>query len=125
MGRQKGEIGVAHHIECLGLQTYGRERIEPGFVMRKPVFRYEPATAIHELEVPALLGLLLRDAHDANTVIDRHDPMLLDKELDQLLVEYGPLIWPEPGQGSRDHLRKPQEGTRYPADLIYPRDNTT
>ena len=92
--------------------------------MRKPVFRYEPVTALHEFELAALLGLLLRNAHNANTVIDLHDPTLLDKELDQLLVEYGPLIWPKPGQGSRDHLRKPQEGTRYPADLIYPRDST-
>lgn len=95
------------------------------YVRRRPVFRYEPVFALSEIELPALFGQLLRDEHEKNTVVNRNDPTLLDKELDQLLVEYGPLIWPQPGEGSRDHLREPQEGTQYLADLIYPRDSAT
>jgi hypothetical protein len=41
------------------------------------------------------------------------------------LQEYGPLIWPQPVDGSREHLREAQAGSLYESDLIYPRDVDT
>jgi hypothetical protein len=75
---------------------------------------------VYQVELPVLFGRLLRDESPA---FDRNTPNLFEEELDDLLQEYGPQIWPEFGAGSRDHLRKPREGTRYTSDLVYPRDH--
>jgi hypothetical protein len=114
--------GVTDHIESLGLRTYTKERKDAKAIRSRPVFRHEPVLILYRVELPALFGRLVRDERDEKNVFSRTDPNLFDKELDELLVVYGPLIWPQPGEGSRDHLREPQEGTNYPSDLIYPKD---
>jgi hypothetical protein len=117
-------MGMAHHrkgpndfIESLGLQTYGKERTDPNYIARKPTFKHKAVNALYKVELQALFGRLHRDG------LDRSDPDLFSEELDELLAEYGHLIWPEPGHGKRDHLREPQEDTKYPRDLVYPRDS--
>jgi hypothetical protein len=72
--------------------------------------------------LPSLFGILCRDE---GSVLSRDDPTLLNAELDQLLQEYGPLIWPHPSEGSRDHLHAAQIGTLYETDFVYPRDAST
>ncbi|CAO2648042.1 Nn.00g089640.m01.CDS01 [Neocucurbitaria sp. VM-36] len=111
--------GITEYVELLGLQTYGKERRDPGFARRRPVFSYAPVIELHKLELPALLGLLHRNE---GITLDRGDKNLFDEELETLLKKFGPLVWPEPGQGNRDHLRMPQEGTLYTSDIVYPRD---
>lgn len=111
-----GYTSVIHYIESLGLQTYGKEK-----TVKRPIFKYEPLNKLYKNELPALFGLLLRD--DGAT-LHRKDPNLFENELDGLLREYGPQIWPEPGHGSRAHLREAKQGTRYTIDVVYPRDST-
>lgn len=107
--------GVHARIEALGLQTYN----DPSSTVRNPaVFHFEPVIKLYKLEIPALFGRLMRDAHE----LDREDPNLFDGELEQVLLKFGPLIWPEPGKGSREHLRTAQAGTLYEADLAYSHD---
>jgi hypothetical protein len=120
--RSHGNRTLLQHIESLGIQTFGKERENPNFVVRRIVLNYHPLLKLCRVELPVLFGRLLRDE---GTVLDRYNPNLFDDELDSLLAEYGPLIWPDPGTGSRDHLRDPQKGTLYTSDLIYPRDLTT
>jgi len=114
--------GVNDYIEALGLQTYGIERHDPHAVVRRPSFKFQPVIDLYKRELPALYGRLLRDE---GTLLDRHDPNLFDKELDDILISLGERIWPRPGNGSRVHLRKPDPSTRYPDHLIYPRDAST
>jgi hypothetical protein len=59
---------------------------------------------------------------DEDIFLERTDPNLFGAELSELLEDYGPLIWPVPEQGPRDHLLTPQADSLYPAELIYPRD---
>jgi hypothetical protein len=75
---------------------------------------------VYRVELPVLFGRLLRDE---SPILNRDNPLLFEEELDDLLQEYGPQVWPELGAGSRDHLREPQEGTPYTSDLVYPRDH--
>jgi hypothetical protein len=125
MGRARpSRLGPIDYVESLGLQTFGREREDPSHIVRKPIFTYEPVIALYKVELQALSGRFIRDKKQG-TLLDRSSTNLFSEELDVLLANYGPLIWPEPGRGSRRHLREPQEGTRYPHDLIYPRDSAT
>ena len=111
--RLSRDTGVHAQIERLGLQTYKASETRP----TRPIFKYEPVIQFYKLEIPALFGILQRDG------LDREDPMLFDEDLDKLLQEYGPRIWPIHGEGSREHLRVAQPNTLYEADLVYPRDS--
>ncbi|KAF9697244.1 hypothetical protein EKO04_004786 [Ascochyta lentis] len=110
------KVRVSELLETLGLRNHSTS----GYQAR-PVFHYEPLLKLYKLEIPSLFGVLLRDE---GVFLDRADPNLFDAELEDLLTELGPLIWPLPGQGLRDHLLNPVKGSRYPADLMYPRDST-
>ncbi|KAF1947616.1 hypothetical protein EJ02DRAFT_333514, partial [Clathrospora elynae] len=79
--------------------------------------KHELLKMLFNIELADLLGRLLRDE---GTVLDAADPELFDHELDDLLQEYGPSIWPELGQGNRDHLCQPRPYIRYASDLVYP-----
>jgi hypothetical protein len=59
------------------------------------VFESEPVNRLQRLEISALFGILCRDE---GIVLNRNDPLLLDEELDKLVLEFGPLIWPKPGE---------------------------
>lgn len=109
------DTGVHAHLELLGLQSLNEAS---GTFTRRASFEYAPVLRLYRLEVPALFGILQRDG------LDRGDPNLLDVELDNLLEDVGPLIWPAPGDGSREHLRKPDRDTLYKVDLVYPRDGS-
>jgi hypothetical protein len=109
-------MGVTELLESLGLRDYGNSNYQA-----RAVFKFEPLLRLYRLEIPSLFGLLLRDE---GISLDRADPNLFEADLDELLKEYGPLIWPSPGQGCRDHLLTPDEGSRYTSDLVYPKDNT-
>lgn len=100
--------------ESLGFKNHGN----PSHRTRA-VFHYEPLLRLYKLEIPSLFGRLMRDE---GILYDRSNPNLFQTELEELLSGLGPLIWPDPGQGPRDHLLEPVEGSRYPSDLIYPRD---
>lgn len=111
----RADRGIHEYVELLGLQTYGHEEVK-----RRPVFRSKPVIELYKTELTLLFGLLHSDQGAAH---DRNDPLLFDQELNTLLKTFGPQIWPELGQGSRGHLLKPQVGTLYTSDLVYPRDN--
>lgn len=106
--------GVAETLESLGLKDHGTS----GYRARA-VFHYEPLLRLYKLEIPSLFGRLMRDQ---GIFLDRADPDLFHTELEELLADLGPLIWPVPGQGPRDHLLMPVEGSRYTSDIVYPRD---
>lgn len=108
------KIGVAEILESLGLKDHGTS----GYQARA-VFHYEPLLRLYKLEIPSLFGRLIRDE---GIFLDRADPDLFQTELDELLTELGPLIWPLPGQGPRDHLLKPVAESRYTSDLVYLKD---
>ncbi|KAF1842121.1 uncharacterized protein K460DRAFT_398191 [Cucurbitaria berberidis CBS 394.84] len=110
---------IADRLELLGLQTCDKKRQDHSLATRRPVFRYEPVITLYYTELSSLSSLLLREEV---TNLDRFDPHLFDNELGKLLETYGPLIWPETGEGNRLHLLMPQEGTLYESDLVYPRD---
>lgn len=110
------KVGVTELHESLGFRDYGGSGHRT-----RAVFHYEPLLRLYKLEVPSLFGRLLRDE---GILLDRTDAQLFDAELDELLDEFGPLIWPLPGLGPRDHLLEPNEGSRYTSDLVYPRDKT-
>ncbi|KAF2176623.1 hypothetical protein K469DRAFT_755566 [Zopfia rhizophila CBS 207.26] len=112
--------GVIEYIEALGLRTYGKETVDPTLVIRRPVFNHVSVLRLYKIEIPHLFAKLIRD--DGKTM-DREDKNLFDKELDEVLEELGPQIWPEPGSGDRSHLRDAEPGTKYPSDLVYPRDS--
>lgn len=101
------KIGVTGILESLGLKDHGTS----GYQARA-VFHYEPLLKLYKLEIPSLFGRLIRDE---GIFLDRADPNLFQTEL-------GPLIWPLPGQGPRDHLLKPVAESRYTSDLVYPKD---
>lgn len=107
-------IGVTEILETLGLKDHSTSRQRT-----RAVFVYEPLLRLYKLEIPSLFGLLLRDE---GTFLDRDDPALFQVELEKLLIEFGPRIWPLPGQGPRDHLLKPSESSLYTSDLVYPKD---
>ncbi|KAL5120728.1 hypothetical protein ACEQ8H_001477 [Pleosporales sp. CAS-2024a] len=79
----------------------------------------DPSWARAVFKHPAVIQLY-RLIRDRGTVFDRKDPNLLDDELDALLRKFGPLIWPHPAEGNRNHLLVAETGTLYEADLIYP-----
>ncbi|KAH7077600.1 hypothetical protein BKA63DRAFT_489165 [Paraphoma chrysanthemicola] len=106
--------GVYAHIEALGLKTYNDR-----YRTARAKFNYLPVKRLYTLEIPHYFGILCRDG---GTVLSRDDPTLFDQEFDQLLQEYGPLIWPQPHGRNREHLCDAKAGTLYEADLIYPRD---
>lgn len=109
-------MGVTEILEALGLKDYGTSGHRT-----RAVFHYEPLLKLYKLEIPSLFGRLLRDE---GILLDRADPNLFQVELGELLAEFGPLIWPTPGQASRDHLLKPQKDSRYRSDIVYPRDES-
>ncbi|KAF2267959.1 hypothetical protein CC78DRAFT_613653 [Lojkania enalia] len=111
--------GVIEHVEALGLRTFGKEVEDPRIIVKRPVFTNKAVLQLYKTEIPSLFGRLLRDE---GASLDREDPSLFNSELDKLLVEFGPQIWPQPGRGDRSHLRKPAKGTLYPSNLVYPRD---
>lgn len=90
---------VHTELERLGLRVYNRDPTPT-----RPVFKHHALLRLDRLEISSLFGILLRDE---GSVLSREDPNLFDKELDKVLEEFGPLVWPIPGQGSRDHLRQP------------------
>ncbi|KAF2026177.1 hypothetical protein EK21DRAFT_39146, partial [Setomelanomma holmii] len=107
------------HIEALGWRTYNN----PDGVVNRPIFKFEPIIRLYKVELSHLFGILLRDE---GAVLNREDPMLFDKELEKLLHEYGPLVWPHPENDNRNrqHLRDAQAETLYEQGLMYPRDVT-
>lgn len=115
--RKAGHGSVHTEMECLGLRTYNTKTCAT-----RAVFKHSGVLRLYKLELPSLFGVLLRDE---GIIISREDPQLFDKELDKLLrEEFGPLIWPEPSKGNREHLLEARFGTLYESDLIYPRDDT-
>lgn len=102
-------------LERLGFRDYGSSKLKA-----QAVYQYEPLVNLYKFEIPSLFGRLLRDE---DIFLDRADPELFDPELEELLQEYGPLIWPAPGQGRRDHLLFPQADSGYTSELIYPEHN--
>lgn len=112
-------IRIVENIEALGLRTSGKELENPSAVVKPSIFTYAPVNELYRIKIPALCVRLL---HDEGTTLDRDDPNLFDAELNEILQLLGPKIWPKPSSGSRDHLRKPEEGSRYPLELVYPRD---
>lgn len=106
-------------IEALGLRTFGRELENPKMVIKRPVFLHKAVLQLYKIEIPALFGLLLRDE---GISLERYDANLFDKELEDILRNLGPKIWPDPRIGKRDHLRQPKKGTLYHSELVYPRD---
>jgi hypothetical protein len=105
---------IHKHLEGLGLRTYNNEHHS-----NRAIFKYKPVIQLYRVELLALVGILCRDE---GSVLHREDPELFDDELDKLLEEFGPLIWPKPGEGNRDHLCEAQAGTSYEIDLVYPHD---
>jgi hypothetical protein len=110
-------MGIHDEIEGLGLRVYNNNSSKS--TTTRPVFKDADVLRLYRLEIPALFGILLRDE---GSVLNREDPNLFDEELDKVLEEFGPLVWPMPGGGSRDHLRVPQEDTLYTKELFYPQD---
>jgi hypothetical protein len=111
--RSDVHVGVHALIRALGLRDYsnrGQSRV---------VFESEPVNRLYRLEISALFGILCRDE---GIVLNRHDASLFDEELDELLLQFGPPIWPKPGEGDPSHLHEAQAGTAYNTDLWYPRD---
>lgn len=104
MSRVSRETGVHAHLKALGLRTQNT-----GATLTRPVFASKVVLRLYREEVGALFGILCRDG------LDREDPNLFDAELDALLADLGPLIWPKPGEGDRQYLRDD-------SDLEYPRD---
>ncbi|KAF2473176.1 uncharacterized protein BDR25DRAFT_341326 [Lindgomyces ingoldianus] len=111
--------GVIDYIEALGLRTFGKEVEDPTVIVKRPKFNNEYVRRLYKIELLALWGLLLRDE---GTTLDRDDPDLFDEELDDVLEEYGPRIWPKSASANRSHLRTPHPGSLYPKELVYPRD---
>jgi hypothetical protein len=103
--RASRETGVHAHLQSLGLQT-----LNSATQLTRPIFASKAVTRLYRVEIGALFGIL------SHKKLDRDDPMLFNAELDALLVEYGPLIWPKPGEGDRQCLRDDSE-------LEYPRDS--
>ncbi|KAJ8112046.1 hypothetical protein OPT61_g5499 [Boeremia exigua] len=101
------------------LETLGFKHHSTSVTRRRAIFHYEPLLRLYHIEIPSLFGLLLRDE---GIFLDRADPTLFQIELEQMLTELGPLIWPSHGRGRRDHLLQSTEGSRYTSDLVYPRD---
>lgn len=115
-------MSVHEQIEALGLRTYGKEREDPNHIPRRVILKYEPVIQLYKEELATLAERLQREQGEQAYYED--DPKLFDKELDTLLAEYGPKIWPRPELGSREHLRSPKKNTRYMSDLVYPRDSS-
>lgn len=113
-------IGVHAQIERLGLRIYNNAGNQ--HKATRPVFKYEPVKRLYHDEVQSYFAILW--LHECS-VLSRENPVLFDEELDEVLREYGPLIWPHPRYGNRAHLREAQVGTLYESDLIYPRDADT
>jgi hypothetical protein len=112
--KHKRDTGVHAQLKALGLRTCNSEQ-QPA----RAVFEAEAVNRLYKHEISALFGILCRDQ---GTVLDRNDPLLFDKDLDKLLIEFGPLIWPRLGEGDRKHLHEAQAGTTYDTNLSYPRD---
>ena len=107
---------VSEVLKCLGFRDYGSS-----IPQAHKVYHYSPLIDLYKYEIPSLFGRLLRDE---GIFLDRTDPTLFEAELSELLENYGPLIWPVPGQGPRDHLLTPQADNLYPVELMYPRDKS-
>jgi hypothetical protein len=80
--------GVAETLESLGLKDHGTS----GYRARA-IFYYEPLLKLYKLETPSLFGRLMRDE---GIFLDRADLNLFKTELEELLTEFGPMIWPGP-----------------------------
>lgn len=111
--------GPTDSIVALGWLTCGREVEDPTAVVRRPKFDHPAIKHLYKIEITHLFARLFLD--DGKT-LKRDDPLLFEKELDDLLAEYGPKIWPEIGKGDRSHLRQADEDSYYPADLVYPKN---
>lgn len=106
VSRISHETGVHAHLKALGLRT-----LNTSALLTRPVFASKSVHRLYREEVGSLFGKLCRDK------LDRDDPDLFDAELETLLADSGPLIWPKPGEGDRQCLRDD-------SDLEYPRDTT-
>jgi hypothetical protein len=104
-------------LQGLGLRTYNTEPH-----ITRAVFKHDAVIRLYRDGLQSLFGILCRDERLG---LSRDDPNLLNAELDQLLQEYGPLIWPHPSEGCRDHLHIAEIGTKYETDFVYPRDAAT
>jgi hypothetical protein len=98
--RRGVHLGVHAQLNALGMCNKGQARV---------VLEFEPVSRLYK-EISALFGILCRDNGIA---LNRHDLRLFDKDLDQLLLEFGPIIWPQPGEGNRKHLFDVTLGTLY------------
>ncbi|KAF3036459.1 hypothetical protein E8E12_006055 [Didymella heteroderae] len=79
------KTGVPETLESLGLKDHGTS----GYRARA-VFYCEPLLRLYKLEIPSLFGRLMRDE---GIFLDRADPDIVHAELEELLIELGPLIW--------------------------------
>ena len=107
---------VSEVLECLGFRDYG-----PSTPKAHKLYHYSQLVDLCKYEIPSLFGRLLRDE---GLFLERTDTDLFEAELCELFEDYGPLIWPVPGQGPRDHLLTPKADSLYPVELIYPRDKS-
>jgi hypothetical protein len=108
--------GVRVHLTSFGLQSYNKV---PGAT--RAVSRHGAVLRLYKSEIPSLFGILLRDG---GSILSRDDPKLFDEELETLLESYGPRIWPNIGEGDRQHHLDPQPGTTYDSEIVYPRDKS-
>jgi hypothetical protein len=110
------DASVHKELERLGIRTYNEETSTT-----RPKFKDAAVSRMYRQELCYLFDIL---CCDDGSVLDRTNPRLFDEELDSVLEEFGPLIWPMQGQGSRNHLRQPQGDSLYKEELVYPRDAT-
>ncbi|OCL01958.1 hypothetical protein AOQ84DRAFT_369675 [Glonium stellatum] len=106
-------------LEAAGLRTSGKHSAsdqETKMVHRKPKFDFKPVSDLYYNKV-AYLSHKLSEGGD---VYDRLDRFLFDTELEQILKDSGPTIWPESTE--RQHLLVADPSTRYQRDLFYPQD---
>jgi hypothetical protein len=116
----KRDASVHKKLERLGIRTYNNENPEGARqVFTRPKFKDAVVARLYQENICYLFGVLCRDE---GSILSREDPALFDGEFDSLLEEFGPLIWPVQGEGSRDHLLQPQANSMYERELVYPRD---
>jgi hypothetical protein len=107
---------VHKELERLGIRTDNDETSTT-----RPKFKDAAVSRMYREELCYLFDVF---CCDEGSVLTRDDPQLFDTELNSLLEEFGPLVWPVPDGDNRDHLRQPQAESLYKEELVYPRDAT-
>lgn len=108
-------MGVIDCIEALGLRICNLE--DGASRVARPRFRHRPSAKLYKVKISGLFHKLDSDNEGKYT---RSDPLLFDKELDLILAQFGPEIWPD--KEPRPHLRVPDATSRYDRNLYYPQD---